>query len=356
MPLTGQREGVGSRGERGPMGARAARWAAWPAPSDGTAASNIPEASLAAWTEDCAAGGRSRMEAPGLALAMLRLSESQQCNGSQALGSAHQTMDSCCGTPMYGATDESTSWTDWALESACRAPQYRNELPIRGQEMPPALNWDRAGYAGNVPALDHFWVTQSTPTAAAMLGDLQLRHSRATSDPLAAQRAKIHALSRSLRSAIRDDLAVVHGGGYGAELEQGLPAFDAGEGAQTVGTSGKSCGPLPGCERDLLQVQGMTGTHVLGNGDVQLHMTQVVAGFIIGPHGVSIHGVANQTGARISSWTHILANERVFVIKGSPNEKAQAVRIILMAVQRYKDLTEGSQLGKMMQCFDLRTI
>lgn len=286
------------------------------------------------------------MEAPGLALAMLRLSDSQQCNGSQALGSARQAMDSCCGIPTYGNTEEITSWTDWAFEPSRRAPQYRDELPNRGHEIPLALHWDPAGYVANALPLDHFWNPHSTPMTTAMLGDLQLRHSRAISDPLGTQRAKLHALSRGLGSAIRDNLTALHEGGHGTEFAPGLPAFAAGDGTQAAVSRGESCGPLPGCERDLRQVQGLTGTHVLGNGDVQLHMTQVVAGFIIGPHGVSIHGVANQTGARISSWTHILANERVFIIKGSPNEKAQAVQIILMAVQRYKDLTEGSQLGQ----------
>lgn len=111
-------------------------------------------------------------------------------------------------------------------------------------------------------------------------------------------------------------------------------------------------GPRKGGEgvEDLLQ--GLTGAQCLSDGSLQLNMTLLVAGFIIGPSGASIHGIIEKTGARISSWTqhsgqHDKRNTRVFVIKGTAVQMSHAVKIVLKAICRYKELAEGGYLGRL---------
>lgn len=101
-------------------------------------------------------------------------------------------------------------------------------------------------------------------------------------------------------------------------------------------------------------IQGLTGIKSLADGALQLDMTLLVAGFIIGPGGVSIRDIIYKTGARISSWTqctreferHNMRKIRVFLIKGGSTEIYQALETILKAVWRYKELAEGSCKGK----------
>jgi len=95
-------------------------------------------------------------------------------------------------------------------------------------------------------------------------------------------------------------------------------------------------------------VQGLTSICCLPDGSLQMEMTMLVSGFLIGPHGVSIRSVADKTGARVSSFIkHKGANiERSFVIEGFKNAVSQAAEIMLKAVCRYKELTEGQYLGQ----------
>lgn len=111
-------------------------------------------------------------------------------------------------------------------------------------------------------------------------------------------------------------------------------------------------GPRKGNEGVEDLVQGLTGARCLGDGALQLHMTLLVAGFIIGPSGASIRDIIQKTGARISSWTqrqrrHEKRDIRVFVIKGTPVQMSHAVEIMLKAICRYKELAEGGYLGRL---------
>lgn len=98
-------------------------------------------------------------------------------------------------------------------------------------------------------------------------------------------------------------------------------------------------------------VQGITGARRQSNGAIQLQMTLLVAGFVIGPCGVSIRDIINKTGAKISSWTKEpgtaeASKVRIFVIKGHSHEMTHALRIVLAAVCRYKELAEGKYAGR----------
>ncbi|CAD7700566.1 unnamed protein product [Ostreobium quekettii] len=97
--------------------------------------------------------------------------------------------------------------------------------------------------------------------------------------------------------------------------------------------------------------QGITGARRISGRAVQLNMTLLVAGFIIGPCGVSIRDIVCKSGASISSCTRISRTLngrriRVFHIKGTPDSISLAVKIMLMAVGRYKDLAEGKYKGR----------
>ena len=80
---------------------------------------------------------------------------------------------------------------------------------------------------------------------------------------------------------------------------------------------------------------------------VSLRLTLLVAGFVVGPHGASIHQIENITGAAVRSFNRHGDSEverptRQFYIEGSPYVIQHAVDIICHAVKLYKDLTEGS--------------
>lgn len=148
----------------------------------------------------------------------------------------------------------------------------------------------------------------------------------------------LQVLAEVLRNKTRQEMSAM------MESPASIYSVAAGNVANMMAMPVSSCGPRTGPVRD--PVQGFTDTMLQKDGSVELRMTQVVAGFVIGIQGVSIRSISQQTGAEIYSWSENPGNRRVFEIKGSPKETAHAVWIIISAVQRYKDLTEGNQLGK----------
>eukprot|EP00803_Ostreobium_quekettii_P006990 evm.model.scf_1284.1 EVM.evm.TU.scf_1284.1 scf_1284:22000-29755(+) len=122
-----------------------------------------------------------------------------------------------------------------------------------------------------------------------------------------------------------------------------IPLEQCGTGTRDDGTGPPS--PTAAMEE---AAQGLTATCCLPDGSLQMEMTMLVSGFLIGPHGMSIRSVADKTGARVSSFLkHKGANiERSFVIEGSKEAVSQAAVIMLKAVCRYKELTEGQYLGQ----------
>jgi len=96
--------------------------------------------------------------------------------------------------------------------------------------------------------------------------------------------------------------------------------------------------------------EGVVGARRLSSRAVQLNMTLLVAGFIIGTRGASIRAIVYLSGANISSCTRIsrgLSGRmiRVFHIKGAPASISFVVKIMLLAVERYKELSEGKYKG-----------
>lgn len=96
------------------------------------------------------------------------------------------------------------------------------------------------------------------------------------------------------------------------------------------------------------EIQGVYGSEFLPCGGIELSVTLLVAGFIIGPSGVCIRDIINMTGADITSSTRCINGKklRVFRIKGSPTSISNALRTVLEAVWRYKYLAEGPCAGQ----------
>eukprot|EP01024_Parvocaulis_polyphysoides_P027731 TRINITY_DN25098_c0_g1_i1.p1 TRINITY_DN25098_c0_g1~~TRINITY_DN25098_c0_g1_i1.p1 ORF type:complete len:475 (-),score=57.88 TRINITY_DN25098_c0_g1_i1:863-2287(-) len=86
-------------------------------------------------------------------------------------------------------------------------------------------------------------------------------------------------------------------------------------------------------------------------GGVVLRITQLIAGFLIGPRGLSIRDLAQGTGCVIKSWTEDASLEcprdtRVFVLEGSTDCVLMCLDVVIAAIDRYKDLAEGRWGGQ----------
>lgn len=84
---------------------------------------------------------------------------------------------------------------------------------------------------------------------------------------------------------------------------------------------------------------------------IQLRITLLAAGFVIGPSGASIRDVCRATGADIRSWTTVGDGRcrrptRTFRVEGLPPAVRAAATIVADAVERYKDLCEGGYAGQ----------
>lgn len=162
---------------------------------------------------------------------------------------------------------------------------------------------------------------------------------------------ELHRVVRELRNGTRSEASVLSAylcGNSGSK--RGITA-DAANDQKATSARNAASGPRRKDEGVEDLVQGITGARRQSNGAIQLHMTLLVAGFVIGPCGVSIRDIINKTGAKISSWTKESGSSearmaRVFVIKGSATEITHALRIVLAAVCRYKELAEGKFAGQ----------
>eukprot|EP01023_Acetabularia_acetabulum_P005176 TRINITY_DN1211_c0_g1_i1.p1 TRINITY_DN1211_c0_g1~~TRINITY_DN1211_c0_g1_i1.p1 ORF type:complete len:424 (-),score=72.75 TRINITY_DN1211_c0_g1_i1:782-2053(-) len=86
-------------------------------------------------------------------------------------------------------------------------------------------------------------------------------------------------------------------------------------------------------------------------GGVVLRITQLIAGFLIGPRGLSIRDLAQGTGCVIKSWIEDSSLEcprdtRVFVLEGSPCCVLMCLDVVIAAIDRYRDLAEGKWRGQ----------
>eukprot|EP01025_Chloroclados_australasicus_P011902 TRINITY_DN1532_c0_g2_i2.p1 TRINITY_DN1532_c0_g2~~TRINITY_DN1532_c0_g2_i2.p1 ORF type:complete len:646 (+),score=56.39 TRINITY_DN1532_c0_g2_i2:254-2191(+) len=94
--------------------------------------------------------------------------------------------------------------------------------------------------------------------------------------------------------------------------------------------------------------QGILLIQLNGDSDLSLHITQLVAGFLIGPKGVSIRDISRITGCHLKSWTvddKCPRPYRNFVLEGTPQQLLQTLDIMLAAIGRYKELAEGQCKG-----------
>eukprot|EP01026_Neomeris_dumetosa_P019454 TRINITY_DN1790_c0_g1_i6.p1 TRINITY_DN1790_c0_g1~~TRINITY_DN1790_c0_g1_i6.p1 ORF type:complete len:482 (+),score=53.08 TRINITY_DN1790_c0_g1_i6:429-1874(+) len=86
-------------------------------------------------------------------------------------------------------------------------------------------------------------------------------------------------------------------------------------------------------------------------GGVVLRITQLIAGFLIGPRGLSIRDLAQGTGCVIKSWIEDSSIEcprdtRVFVLEGAPSCVLTCLDVVIAAIDRYRDLAEGKWRGQ----------
>jgi len=100
--------------------------------------------------------------------------------------------------------------------------------------------------------------------------------------------------------------------------------------------------------------QAVVGIEKLPNGGVQLRVTLLAAGFVIGASGASVREISATTGAVVQSWSEGPVNgchrpSRVFRVQGQRRAVASAVEIIYEAVERYKELCEGKRRGEFVQ-------
>eukprot|EP01024_Parvocaulis_polyphysoides_P059132 TRINITY_DN6383_c0_g2_i1.p1 TRINITY_DN6383_c0_g2~~TRINITY_DN6383_c0_g2_i1.p1 ORF type:complete len:440 (+),score=65.01 TRINITY_DN6383_c0_g2_i1:338-1657(+) len=100
--------------------------------------------------------------------------------------------------------------------------------------------------------------------------------------------------------------------------------------------------------------QGIVFAEKSDQGSVYVYITLLAAGFVIGPKGRSIHQICHTSGADVRSWsTNFTAGSkqppralRVFQIQGDKDSILEAVKIMVTAVDRYKELSEGKYEGQ----------
>ena len=101
--------------------------------------------------------------------------------------------------------------------------------------------------------------------------------------------------------------------------------------------------------------QEVVALETLPGGAVQVRVTLLAAGFVIGASGSSVREIMNTTGATIQSWTQQAHADgyrrptRVFRISGTRRAVHSAAEIISDAVERYKELCEGKRRGEFVQ-------
>ena len=101
--------------------------------------------------------------------------------------------------------------------------------------------------------------------------------------------------------------------------------------------------------------QAVVAMEWLPGGGLQLCVTLLAAGFVIGSSGASVREITQHTGAVIQSWTQqpqpggYHRPTRIFRLQGQRKSIAAASEIIHQAVERYKELCEGKRRGEFVQ-------
>ena len=113
-------------------------------------------------------------------------------------------------------------------------------------------------------------------------------------------------------------------------------------------------GPRRAGEGTEEEEQAVVTFERLANGGVQLRVTLLAAGFVIGAAGASVREISASTGAVVQSWSEGAVPgchrpTRVFRVQGQRKAVAAAVEIIHEAVERYKELCEGKRRGEFVQ-------
>eukprot|EP01025_Chloroclados_australasicus_P063103 TRINITY_DN8323_c0_g1_i2.p1 TRINITY_DN8323_c0_g1~~TRINITY_DN8323_c0_g1_i2.p1 ORF type:complete len:395 (-),score=32.22 TRINITY_DN8323_c0_g1_i2:5477-6661(-) len=99
--------------------------------------------------------------------------------------------------------------------------------------------------------------------------------------------------------------------------------------------------------------QKIINAQIMGEGVLVVKITLLAAGFVVGSKGRSIHSIAEQTQTTIKSWTlyynasgEVPKALRAFKVCGTTSAILKTMEIINAAVDRYKQLTEGSFVGQ----------
>eukprot|EP01024_Parvocaulis_polyphysoides_P047065 TRINITY_DN44615_c2_g1_i2.p2 TRINITY_DN44615_c2_g1~~TRINITY_DN44615_c2_g1_i2.p2 ORF type:complete len:324 (+),score=50.66 TRINITY_DN44615_c2_g1_i2:210-1181(+) len=82
-------------------------------------------------------------------------------------------------------------------------------------------------------------------------------------------------------------------------------------------------------------------------------LTQLIAGFIIGPNGISVRDLMRRTRCHVKSNTEVPSlgcprRTRIFQLEGSEDTILKCLDVMLSAIDRYKDLAEGNLQGHYM--------
>ena len=142
------------------------------------------------------------------------------------------------------------------------------------------------------------------------------------------------------------------GGGSAAQAHSRANASSVSTGA--MARKGPS-GPRRAGEGVEEEEQTVVDSEWLPGGGLQLRVTLLAAGFVIGASGASVREITQHTGAMIQSWTQqpqpgrYHRPTRVFRVTGPRKSVAAASEIVHQAVERYKELCEGKRRGEFVQ-------
>ena len=142
------------------------------------------------------------------------------------------------------------------------------------------------------------------------------------------------------------------GGGSAAQAHSHANASSVSTGA--MARKGPS-GPRRAGEGVEEEEQTVVDSEWLPGGGLQLRVTLLAAGFVIGASGASVREITQHTGAMIQSWTQqpqpgrYHRPTRVFRVTGPRKSVAAASEIVHQAVERYKELCEGKRRGEFVQ-------
>ena len=168
--------------------------------------------------------------------------------------------------------------------------------------------------------------------------------------------ASLLALQReqTLLAAATNGLAAGGGASYQPPPPTGS-SMGAAVGADPFVTRKGPSGPRRAGEGVEEEEQAVVAMEWLPGGGLQLCVTLLAAGFVIGSSGASVREITQHTGAVIQSWTQqprpggYHRPTRIFRLQGQRKSVASASEIIHQAVERYKELCEGKRRGEFVQ-------